>query len=198
MNRTCNLGKMSLSLSFVKPCYLTSCSAYRGPSKSQEPPAGKTHKLLCPSHTQRSQDWQTLLSYRSVTRKLGLPSLHPCKEQEGHMVPNHFSITTFQMGTWGVQTPSDWGASVISSTLALWPFTPHLHASKTQLVTVRNEAHTFIHLAFWEMKVRPWFTGVCLPYSVMPTNFWASWQTCRSCFVAGAILILAGEPRVEF
>lgn len=115
------------------------------------------HKLLCLSHSQWSLAWQTLLSNRTVTHKSGLPSFHPCEEQEGHMVTNHFSMMTFQTDTWGIQTSSNWGAFVVSSTLALHPFTPHLYTSKNQLFTVRNEAHAFIHLDFWEMRVRLWY-----------------------------------------
>lgn len=185
----CHLSEVSSFLSFAKLYSSASCSAHGGPSKPQAPPAEWKHKH-CPEPHSVAPKLADAAMLHDCTLQTGFPFSSLLQRIRRPRGPKLSSKMTFQNGYLGPP-----------NALLLGGAFHFLHtpcSSKTRLLTLKNEAHVFIQSAFWRMKLKPWSAVVCLPCSIMPTDYWALWPPCPSCFVARAIPVLAGELRVEF
>lgn len=184
--------EVSPSLSFANAHYSASWPAHRGPSKHQEPSV-EAQTAFPQSHIL----WSQCLADPAVLHDCGLQTgLFFLLSANKVAAPGPKSFSQNDLPNEHLERPN---------TLQLEGVCHLLHTPCSSLLQnlsafllSRMTYTPLIHLPFWKMKVRPWFTVAGPPYCTIPTDYWAWWQPCPSCFMTGTIPILAGELGVEF
>lgn len=146
-----SLGRWVYSWVVLNSTESTSCSAHRGPSNSQEPLAKQEHELHCPSHSWVGPRLEDATILHDFDLQTGFSFLAPLQRRRRPRGPELVFQNDLPNGH--LEHPN----SLLLEGLCHFLHIPR--SSKIRLLTLKNEAYTWRQLAFWRMKVRPWFTA---------------------------------------